>query len=126
MKKVAKPGDTLVSVLIEAGMADQQAILGVIAERQGGEEWLADRLVERGIVNREDMTQAMQLIDRLRSDRFGEQRARLEIVKLRMRNLGHAEAENREACAAIKQQARHASNDYPSIGHLVKAGVSGD
>lgn len=126
MKKAAKPDDTLVSVLIEAGMADHQAILGVIAEREGGEEWLADRLVAREIVSREDMTQAMQLIDRLRSDQFGEQRARLEIIKLRMRNLGHAEAANRKACAAIQKQARHASDDYPAVGQLVKLGSTGD
>lgn len=117
--------DTLVSVLIEGGLVDQRTILGALAEREGGDSWLADYLVERGIVSREDMTTALDLIGKLRSDPFKAQRARVEIVKLRMRKLGDAHEENERAAIALRRQAKRVSDEVPAIGGLVKVG-SGD
>lgn len=122
MKK--KSDDTLVSVLIECGIVDQQAILGALAERNGGDDWLADRLVERGIVAREDMTEAVALLGRLREDDpFKAQRARVDMVKLRMRRLGHAHEANAAACNAIKKQSERVSSELPML--MKMGGVAG-
>lgn len=120
MKHDAAGGDTLVSVLIECGIVNQQTILGALAERGGGETWLADHLVKRGIVTSADMNRVLELIKQLRSSPFQARRARVEMVKFRIRQLGHAHTENIEACDALQQQSERISDEFPDVRGLVK------
>lgn len=106
-------GDTLISVLLETGMADQQELLGVLAKACGGETWLAAHLVAAGVVGPDDMGTAQYLIHRLRNGTPREvQQARAEMLRLQMAHLDSIHADHARASTALLEQSKRISDEY--------------
>lgn len=107
---------TLVSVLIESGIADQQTIVGTLAQRHDGDQWLANQLVSSGAVSNEQMQAAIEMIEDLRSGNpFRVQKARVRLTRLRLGKLDACYDENKSAHEKLTRQARRISDQYPLI-----------
>ena len=106
-------GDTLISVLLETGMADQQELLGVLAKACGGETWLAAHLVAAGVVGPDAMDTAQGLVFRLRHGNPREvQHARAEMLRLQMAHLDSIHADHARASSALMEQSKRISDEY--------------